>query len=178
LKQITNIVCPACKTTFKVDATKIPEKGCQVSCKKCKKPFFVARPPTPEAAPDSVAPQTAGLKPAVKPAKKTAPARQKPEKKAAPVKKAPAKKTVSTKPKPDVTAPEPQPSATGKKKSFVLIGGLAVLILLIFAGAVFFLMQKYDFNLTAKNKSRPAVSKTKPDHTRGCHQNEDCINCR
>ena len=164
MKNIINIVCPACKTTFKVDATKIPEKGCQVSCKKCKKPFFVARPPTPGAAPASAAPQKAGSKPAVKPAKETAPARKKPEKKAAPVKKAHAKKTVSTEPKPDVTAPEPQLSATGKKNSFVLIGGLAALILLIFAGAVFFLMQKYDFNLTAKNKSRPAVSKTKSDH--------------
>ena len=93
MKQTTNIVCPACKTTFKVDATKIPEKGCQASCKKCKKPFFVARPPTPGGAPASAAPQKTGSKPAVKPAKETAPARKKPEKKAAPAKKAPAKRS-------------------------------------------------------------------------------------
>ncbi len=163
MKNITDIMCPACKTTFKVDATKIPEKGCRVSCKKCKKPFLVARPPTPGGAPAPAAPQKVSSKPAVQPAEETAPARKKPEQKAVPVKKAPAKKAVPVKPKPSITAPEPQPSAAGKKKSFMLIGGLAVLILLICGGAVFFLMQKYDFNVTAKNDNRPAVSETIPD---------------
>ncbi|UCD80155.1 MAG: zinc-ribbon domain-containing protein [Desulfobacterales bacterium] len=165
MKQITDIQCPACKTTFKVDATKIPEKGCRVSCKKCKKPFFVAKPPTPGDAPTPGAPRKVSYKPAVKPAKKTVPARQKPEQKAAPVKKAPAKKAVPVKPKPASIAPKPQPSAAGKKKSFMLIGGLAVLFLLICGGAVFFLMQKYNFKVTAKNDNRPAVNETIPDDT-------------
>jgi predicted Zn finger-like uncharacterized protein len=165
LKNITDIMCPACKTTFKVDATKIPEKGCRVSCKKCKKPFSVARPPTPAGAPSPAAPRKVSSKSAVKPAEETAPARQKPEQKAVPVKKAPAKKAVPVKPKPAVAAPETQPSAAGKKKSFVLIGGLAILILLICGGAVFFIMQKYDFNVTAKNDNRPVVSETRPDQT-------------
>ena len=165
MKRITDIQCPACKTTFKVDAAKIPEKGCHASCKKCKKPFFVARPPTPGGEPAPGAPQKVSSKPAAKPAKETAPGRKKPEQKAAPVKKAPAKKAIPVKPKPGNMAPEPQPSAAGKKKSFVLIGGLAALILLICGGAVFFLMQKYNFNVTAKNNNRPAVNETIPDDT-------------
>jgi predicted Zn finger-like uncharacterized protein len=165
LKSITDIQCPACKTTFKVDPAKIPEKGCQASCKKCKKPFFVARPPIPGGATAPGAPPKVSSKSAVKPAQKTAPAKKKPEQKAAPVKKAPAKKTIPVKPKPGKMAPEPQQPAAVKKKSFVLIGGLAVLTLLICGGAVFFLMQKYNFNVTAKNNNRPAVNKTIPDDT-------------
>ena len=179
MDSITDIQCPACKTIFKVDISKIPEKGCEANCKKCKKPFFVARPPAP------TAPQKVSPKPAARPSKKAVPvskkseptavpvskkseptaahASKKSERKAVPVKKAPDKKSVPANRTPANNAPETQTAKTGKKKNFLLIGSLAVLILLICGGAVFFLMQKYNFQVTAKNDDPPSEAETSPD---------------
>ncbi len=168
MDSITDIQCPACKTIFKVDISKIPEKGCQANCKKCKKPFFVARPPTPTA-PKKVTPKPAArpLKKATPVSKKSeqkaAPASKKSERKAVPVKKTPVKKSVPANRTPVNKAPETQTAKTGKKKNFLLIGSSAVLILLICGGAVFFLMQKYNFQVTAKNDDPTSANETAPD---------------
>ncbi len=105
----TDIQCPACNTIFKVDISKIPDKGCHANCKKCKERFLVSRPPLPAGAPVSAA-----------------------------VKKV--KPTSAAKP--------------AKKKNYLLIGSMASVALLVCIGAVLFLMQKFDFQITAKD-SRP-----------------------
>jgi len=163
LESITDIQCPACKTIFKVDISKIPEKGCQATCKKCKKPFFVARPPTPAGSPASSPPKKVGPKPAVKPPKKAAAAGRKPERKTAPVKKTTGQKSVPANSTPADKAHETQPTKAGKKKNFLLVGSFAALMLLIGVGAVFFLMQKYNFQVTAKSDDTPMTNEAAPD---------------
>ncbi len=65
-----------------------------------------------------------------------------PTAKAAPAVGKAAKKTI--------TAPTAKPGQN-KKKNYLLLGGSAVLILLLCIGAVFFLMQKFNFRITAKD---------------------------
>jgi len=163
LNTIADIQCPACTTVFKVAISKIPEKGVQATCKKCKKPFLVARPPTPAGAPASAAAQKVNPKPAARPPKKQASAGRRPEQNAAPVKKTPVKKPVSTHRTPPHKASEAQPAKAGKKKNFLIVGGLAVLMLLVGVGAMFFLMQKYNFQVTAKNDNTTTAGETAPD---------------
>ncbi len=163
MKSKTEIQCPACKTRFKVDLAKIPAKGCQATCKKCKKPFFVARPPSPAAAP---APPTAEKVNSTAEAgsyEKADPANSNSEAKAASANTTPAKKTVPASSTPASNVSESQPAKPGNKKNFLLVGGLAGLMLLICVGVVFFLTQKYNFQVTSKNSDRAAAEKTTPD---------------
>ena len=52
----------------------------------------------------------------------------------------------------------------GKKKNFLIIGGLAGLTLLVCVGAAVFFMQKYNFQVTAKNSDTAAANKTITDN--------------
>jgi predicted Zn finger-like uncharacterized protein len=69
----TDIQCPACNTIFKVDVSKIPEKGCQANCKNCKERFLISRPPQPSGAPVSASAKKAKSTPAGRPRKKAPP---------------------------------------------------------------------------------------------------------
>jgi len=66
----TDIQCPACKTVFKVDISKIPEKGCHANCRKCKERFLISRPAQPSDAPVSSSAKKVKPTPAVRPKKK------------------------------------------------------------------------------------------------------------
>ncbi len=159
----TDIQCPACKTVFKVDIAKIPAKGCQANCKKCKKPFFVARPATPTGAPASPAAKKANTTAEARPPKKTDPAKRNSVAKATPAKTTPRKKPAPADRTPAIKANETQTAKPGMNKNFLLVGGLAGLALLICVGAVFFFMQKYSFQVTSKNSDTAAAEETTPD---------------
>jgi len=40
-----NIQCPSCKTEYKVDDARIPDKGVYSRCKKCQHKFFEKKKP-------------------------------------------------------------------------------------------------------------------------------------
>ncbi len=91
------ISCPACKTAFMVDSSKIPEKGCHANCKRCKNRFFIAGSASPETV--SVPSKATASKPekhenpalkqpvpvTVEPAAQAEPAKEEPVKQPAPV---------------------------------------------------------------------------------------------
>lgn len=62
----TDIQCPACKTIFKVEISKIPAKGCHANCRKCKKRFLISRPTQPSGAPASSKAKKTKPKPAAR----------------------------------------------------------------------------------------------------------------
>jgi predicted Zn finger-like uncharacterized protein len=66
----TEIQCPACNTIFKVEVSKIPEKGCHATCKKCKERFLIAKPSQPSAIPVSASAKQVKAAPAARPVKK------------------------------------------------------------------------------------------------------------
>ena len=171
----TDIQCPACNTIFKVDISKIPEKGCHANCKKCKERFLVSRPPPPAGAPVSAAAKKVKPKSASRPVEKATPADSTPIENATsadekPVEKAtpadptpienttpadekPAEKETSAKTTPFKKA-SPAPAAKpAKQKNYLLTGSLAGVALLVCIGAVLFLIQKFDFQITAKDSS-------------------------
>lgn len=163
MNRITQIQCPACKTAFKVDVTKIPVKGCQTNCKKCKNPFFVERPPTPTGGPTNSAVKKAKAKSGTQPSKKPDNIDRTSEAKAPPAKTISSKKRAPAK-KPSAKKAGESPTAKPRKKSnFLLAGGIAGLAILIFAGAAFFLMQKYNFQISAKSTTGVSANKTTAD---------------
>lgn len=143
----TDIQCPACKTIFKVDISKIPEKECHANCKICKERFLISRPQPPAGAPVSEPAAKVAPTPDASPPKKEAPADSAPVAEATPADRTPAIKA------------SPAPTAKpGPKKNYLLIGSLASAAVLVCIGAVFFLMQKFNFQVTAKD-SNPTSQK-------------------
>jgi predicted Zn finger-like uncharacterized protein len=53
----------------------------------------------------------------------------------------------------------------GKKRNYLLIGGLAGLMLLVGVAAVYFLMQKFNLQITAKDSSQNSRTENTPDIT-------------
>jgi len=173
LNDKTDIQCPACKSIFKVDISKIPEKGCHVNCRKCKERFLVSRPPATAGEPVSAPEKKVNLPPAAGSAVKATSANSTPIVKAAPASKNLAKKAIPTKRTPIAKAApatqkpienaspanrtadkkaSPSPSAKpGKKKNYLLVGSLAGAALLVGIGAVLFLSQKYSFQIKSKD---------------------------
>ena len=142
----------------------LPKKNCYLRVCLSVNPFFVARPPAPAGAAAPSAPKKISSKPAGKPPKKAAPVGdRKPEGKTAPAKITPGQKSVPATITPADVAQETQPTKAGKKKNFLLVGSFSVLMLLIGAGAVFFFMQKYNFQVTAKSDATPVAKEAAPD---------------
>jgi len=172
----TEITCPSCNTVFTVDIAKIPEKGVHANCKKCKYRLFISRPDDAKDAAASASEQKLNAAAPAAPAKKTSPARRTPGNKPDPVARKPVKKEKLTsratenKPGPGVQPPGKQPNPTQaakpfEKKNFLLIGGLAGLALLIVIGAGYFLMQKYNLQITAKNTAAVPQNQNTPNMT-------------
>jgi predicted Zn finger-like uncharacterized protein len=44
------VQCPSCKTLYNIDDAKIPDKGANVTCAKCKTRFEVRKTPNPQPA--------------------------------------------------------------------------------------------------------------------------------
>jgi len=172
----TEITCPSCNTVFTIDIAKIPEKGVHANCKKCKYRLFISRPADAKTVAVSASEQKLNAAAPAAPVEKTTPAGITPGNKPDPVARTPVKKakltsgTPENKPVPAVQPPEKQQNPTHaakpvKKKNFLLVGGLAGLTLLIFIGAGYFLMQKYNLQITAKNTAAVSQTQNTPDIT-------------
>lgn len=162
MNTIAEIQCPACNTVFKVPISKIPAKGVKAPCKKCRKPFLVARPPASAGGPALAAAKKGNARPAAMPNNRKASAGRASERKPGPAKKAPAEKPSLSHRSPPRIRTDAQPENPGKKKKILLGGGLAVLILVLGVGAIFYIKQKYNVQVTTKNDNTAAASEPAP----------------
>lgn len=129
------IRCLSCKATYKLAAEKIPDKGAHATCKKCGHRMHITKPaPAPTPSPPS---EKAPPKPVPKPSPL-----------AASDIRPPAQKTK--------TAPPP------KKKGFLRTAVFGILVLLLLAGGAFFVIQKFDLQITSRNSSATSPTVSKP----------------
>jgi predicted Zn finger-like uncharacterized protein len=129
------IRCPSCEAKYKLAADKIPNKGAYAGCKKCGHRMHITKPASEQK--QAPPPETIPSSPVKKPPRKTAPGKKPIEKKVQNAK--PPKKSSLLRP--------------------IMFGMLALVVL---AGAAFFLIQKFDLQITKRNSDTTAPNATKP----------------
>lgn len=128
------IRCLSCKASYKLAADKIPDKGCHATCKKCGHRMHITKPVS---------------------ARKPAPPSEPPPH---PVRKAPQSAASEIKP----PAKKAKTATPPKKKRLFRIAMSGVLVLLFLSGAAFFIIQKYDLQITKRNSDTTSPTVTKP----------------